>query len=252
MGFISFSIKPKTGVTSGNVINNSASIIFDQDAAMIYTCLAYVDTTSHKNQVVPLPPIVNAPNFVVSWGGSDAHSGIDKFAVYVSVNDSLFKHWKKFTTAVSDTFHGQFNKTYKFFSVALDRAGNYEDAPGDPYTSPDAVTTPQVSLPLSLLSFTVTKSADGKKANLRWVTAMEQNVSHFEIQRSRWHQFYTIGRVNAMNTVTGSNYTWQDFVPLPKVNYYRLKMVDTDATFKMSPVRTVILQVKMKYLFIQL
>ncbi len=241
VGFVSFSINPKAGVTSGAIINNNASIVFDNNAAMVtHVWQHIVDTTRPQSQVVPLPPTVYTPNFVVNWGGSDAHSGIDKFAVYVSVNDSLFKQWKKFTTAVSDTFHGQFNKTYKFFSVALDKAGNYEDAPVNPDTSPDAVTTPQVALPVSLFSFTATKSADGKEADLRWLTATELNLSHFEIQRSAdGINYSTIGRVNALNMTNGASYFWQDIAPLPKVNYYRLKMIDNDATFKISPVRTV-------------
>ena len=187
-----------------------------------------------------LPAVINTPNFVVNWGGSDAHAGIDEYAVYVSVNDSLFKQWKKFTTAVSDTFHGQFNKTYKFFSVAKDKAGNYEAAPIDPLATPDAVTSVQIALPISLLSFDARKTADGKKVDLQWVTSTEQNSSHFEIERSaNGINYSVVGKVNALNVLTGSNYAWQDIAPLAKVNYYRLKMVDNDASSKISPVRTV-------------
>jgi len=97
----------------------------------------------------------------------------------------------------------------------------------------------QIPLPVSLLSFDARKSADGKKAELHWVTTFEQNVSRFEIQRSTDGINYSkIGVVNALNIITGSSYSWQDIAPLMGVNYYRLRMVDTDASSKMSPVKT--------------
>ena len=241
VGFVSFSIKPKAGVVSGTVINNKASIVFDQNAPIITPIWQHIiDTTKPQSQVAALPAAVNTANFVVNWGGSDAHAGIDKYAVYVSVNDSLFKQWQKFTTAVSDTFHGQFGKTYKFFSIAKDKAKNYEDAPPDPSATPDAVTTPQGVVPVTLLSFNAKKSADGKKADLQWETKTEQQVSHFEIQRSgNGVHFAGFTRVNAVNSINGSTYTKQDISPLSKINYYRLKIVDTDGSFSLSPVRTV-------------
>jgi hypothetical protein len=241
VGYVSFSIKAKAnaGIISGSVINNTASIVFDQNAAILTPVWQHiVDTTRPQSQVAALPAIVNTPNFVINWSGSDAHAGIEQFAVYVSVNDSIYKQWKKFTTAVTDTFHGQFTKTYKFFSVAVDKAGNFEGPPFDPYLNPDAVTSVQVALPVSLLSFDARKSPEGKKAELQWVTSFEQNVSRFEIQRSADGIRYTkIGVVNALNFINGSAYTWQDITPLPGVNYYRLKMVDIDGSEKISPVR---------------
>ena len=93
-------------------------------------------------------------------------------------------------------------------------------------------------LPILLSEFTVRKTTDGKKADLLWTTSFEQNVSHFEIQRSvDGVNYVTIGRINALNTANGTSYVWHDAAPLSKNNYYRLKVVDTDATSKFSPVR---------------
>ncbi|MBK7557885.1 MAG: T9SS type A sorting domain-containing protein [Chitinophagaceae bacterium] len=238
VGFISFSIKPKAGVTSGTVINNNAAIVFDQNAAILTPVWQHiVDTTKQQSNVAALHSVINTTGFVVNWSGNDAHSGIDKYAVYVSVNDSIFKRWKKFTNAVSDTFHGQFTKTYKFFSVASDSAGNYEDAPPDAYANPDAITTLEIALPLNLLSFIARKTTDQKKVDLVWTTANEQNVSHFELQRSDdGINYVVIANIPAQNKPVGATYTWQDVNPLPKVNYYRLRMVDLDAFSKLSPI----------------
>ncbi|CAN5343757.1 hypothetical protein BH09BAC2_BH09BAC2_14990 [soil metagenome] len=241
VGFVSFSIKPKAGVTSGTVIENKASIVFDANAPLVTPVWQHiVDTTKPHSNVTVLPANVATADFVVNWSGTDAHAGIAEYAVFVSVNDSLYKQWKSFTTLVSDTFHGQFNKTYKFFSMAKDKADNFEDAPTDPYATPDAVTTPTSPVPVTLISFSAKKSVDGKKADLRWETSEERNVSHFEIQRSAdGRNFTVLEKVKAVNAVTGNQYSLQDKLPLKKNNYYRLKIIDNDASYKMSAVKNV-------------
>lgn len=239
VGFASFTIKPKNGVTSGSILQNKASIIFDANAPIITPLWEYrIDTTKPSSHVTVLPPVQNTTQFNVNWEGNDQHSGIRYYSVYVSVNDSMFKSWKSLTTDVSGTYNGDFGNTYKFFSVALDKAGNYEDPPLNPLDNPDAFTMLDAALPLDLLSFIAQKSADQKKADLIWTTANERDVSHFELQRSAdGINYATIARIPALNQPAGAAYTWQDATPLPKVNFYRLKMVDKDASYKMSLVR---------------
>jgi len=140
-GFVSFTIQPKNGVVSGTVLTNKASIVFDANAPIITPVWQHIiDTLRPQSRVASLPPVVTSTRFEVKWSGSDAHAGIDQYAVYVSDNDGLFQKWKNYSSAVSDTFVGQPNHTYKFFSVATDRAGNFEFAPPDPTAVPDAVT----------------------------------------------------------------------------------------------------------------
>lgn len=147
-GFVSYTIKPKSGVTSGIALDNKARIVFDDNAAILTPVWEHiVDTTSPQSQVAALPPVVTTNDFVVNWSGTDAHAGVGEYAVYVSINDSLYTRWKRYSGAVSDTFHAEHGKTYKFFSVALDKAGNFENAPVNPLLTPDAVTT--IALPLT-------------------------------------------------------------------------------------------------------
>ncbi len=95
-------------------------------------------------------------------------------------------------------------------------------------------------LPIVLSEFTARKTSDNRKTDLIWVTAFEQNVSHFDIQRSTdGINYVTIGRVNAKNITNGASYFWQDAAPSQKNNYYRLNTVDIDATAKLSPVRII-------------
>ena len=241
LGFVTFTIKPNAGVTSGSVLTNKATIVFDQNAPIITPLWEYrVDTTRPQSQVSPLPAITNTSSFLVSWSGTDSHSGINEYSVFVSKDDSLYKQWKSLTTLTADTFHGEFGHSYKFFSVALDKAGNFEEAPINPILNPDAVTNIQWALPLNLISFTIKKTLDGKKVDLNWKTVQEVSVSHFEIQRrTNGNDFITIGRIRATNNFNGASYVWQDSSPLPGDNYYRLRMVDIDSTIKFSLVRLI-------------
>lgn len=79
-------------------------------------------------------------------------------------------------------------------------------------------------LPVRLASFT------GKvatcQAQLNWITAIEENTSHFIVQASpdgvNWH---AAGRIDARNAGNGSTYTYSTS-HINTVMYYRLLMVD--------------------------
>jgi len=94
-------------------------------------------------------------------------------------------------------------------------------------------------LPVELLTF------DGlmkdKHDELIWKTASEVNVSHFELEYSRdGANFTKIGHTMANNSP--SDYKGYNYNPIIGNNYYRLKMVDNDNSFKYSNI--VVLQRK--------
>jgi hypothetical protein len=91
-------------------------------------------------------------------------------------------------------------------------------------------------LPVKLIDFNV-KENNGKNL-LQWTTATESNSSHFNILRSIDAQSYeTIGSVNAAGfSTTETKYNFTDATPSRGVNYYRLVMVDKDATFEYSKI----------------
>jgi hypothetical protein len=94
-------------------------------------------------------------------------------------------------------------------------------------------------LPVTWLSFT----ASGEKSDvlLNWVTAVEANSDHFEIQRSTDNNnFVSIGQVTAAhNSSSPTNYTFTDRSPVNGINYYRLREVDLDGQFIYSKVVSV-------------
>ena len=110
------------------------------------------------------------------------------------------------------------------------------NAPGSTSTSTLGASTPNdytlglagtVALPVKLVSFAATKVGN-TTAELKWVTASEQDINYFEVERSADARSFTsiATRVKADNKATGSTYTINDTNPLDGVNYYRLKMVD--------------------------
>lgn len=97
-----------------------------------------------------------------------------------------------------------------------------------------AMTLDESILPLDLISFTA--GAIENKTQLQWHTVNEVNVSHFEIERStdgiHWE---IISSTNATNGIT-QQYTAWDNAPIAGVNYYRLKMIDIDGSYKYSKI----------------
>ncbi|MCX6316708.1 MAG: T9SS type A sorting domain-containing protein [Bacteroidetes bacterium] len=90
------------------------------------------------------------------------------------------------------------------------------------------------SLPLKMGDFTAVKKDNSIQLN--WETLIEQNTSHFDIERSTDGITFTpIGRVAAAgNSSDKRSYTWIDANPANGTNFYRLKMADTDGTFTQS------------------
>lgn len=97
-------------------------------------------------------------------------------------------------------------------------------------------------LPVTLKDFTA--KAVGDRAELRWVTASEQNSKQFVVERSlNGADFVAIGRVNAAGNSSGDrSYGFNDDLsrlPHNGTVYYRLQMKDVDGTATFSRVATV-------------
>lgn len=91
-------------------------------------------------------------------------------------------------------------------------------------------------LPVNWLSF------DGKVINqsiqLLWKTASETNNELFEIERSvDAINFDKLGEISGNgNSAIESSYIYYDEVPLPGINYYRLKQTDFDGSYDYSKI----------------
>ncbi len=110
----------------------------------------------------------------------------------------------------------------------------------------DFVPSIAAPLPLDLVAFNAEKSGE-RNSLLTWSTVNEVNTSHFMIQRSfdkkNWSN---IGRVEAAGeSYSVENYSFTDVNVYNGTDanlnaYYRLHMVDRDASGKVSPIESVV------------
>lgn len=88
-------------------------------------------------------------------------------------------------------------------------------------------------IPLKLISFTAERRSG--TSYLKWVTENEYNVDRFDVQRSHDGVLYqTIGTVQARNTSSLQQYSFDDHSSLNGLAYYRIKSVDIDGKFSYS------------------
>ena len=93
------------------------------------------DTEAPRSTVDVLPNSVPA-NFNVTWYGFDnGNSGIASYDIFVSTNGGEYVLWQDDTTELSGVYNGQSDRSYEFYSVATDNAGNVESADQEAQTS---------------------------------------------------------------------------------------------------------------------
>lgn len=100
----------------------------------------------------------------------------------------------------------------------------------------------QITLPVKMVSFSATLNDD--KANLKWTTASEINLSHFVVEKSLDGVSFTdAGVVFAYGDQSGTfNYSFVDNnINTAKAGmiYYRLRSVDKDGTTELSTLRMI-------------
>ena len=118
-------------------------------------------------------------------------------------------------------------------ATVIGNAGSNYAFRGCAFAPGTQVVLQSTAIPVELMSFKGSLIQD--KAALQWATASEREVKEFIVEKSmNAKDFAAIGSVKANNTATISNYTFDDAKLGDDVNYYRLKMLDNDGSFKYS------------------
>ncbi|HMZ34742.1 MAG TPA: T9SS type A sorting domain-containing protein, partial [Chitinophagales bacterium] len=93
---------------------------------------------------------------------------------------------------------------------------------------------PFAPLPVELVSFTGYN--EGPVNKLQWITASELNTDRFEVEKSLDNSSWSLigSKEAAGNSNQSLNYDFTDNEPIVGNNYYRLKILDNDGTFKFS------------------
>ncbi|MCM8785471.1 MAG: carboxypeptidase regulatory-like domain-containing protein [Candidatus Omnitrophica bacterium] len=148
-GYLTFSIGPKSNLADQTQITNKATIVFDVNPPIeTPVVINTIDSSPPTSYISALPPTIKDKNVQLILNGSDNGSGVDFFEIYVSTDSGPYV---LYTTTQSNTvdFTGDYNRTYRFYSVAQDLVGNKENPP----TTPDATTTLQIP------TYTITATA---------------------------------------------------------------------------------------------
>jgi YD repeat-containing protein len=131
-GFVSYTVKSKSGKPSGTKIDAQARIFFDTNAPIdtpaIFNTLDFQAPTS---TVAPITLVQEDGSFQVAWSGSDNidGSGLTTYDVYVSENGGRFTPWLDDTSLTQATFLGKAGSSYGFYSRATDQARNTQSIP---------------------------------------------------------------------------------------------------------------------------
>jgi Ca2+-binding RTX toxin-like protein/protocatechuate 3,4-dioxygenase beta subunit len=129
-GFLSYTIKAKSTVKTGDIINAKARIVFDTeepiDTPAIFSTLDIAKPTS---QVIALPATSDNPQINVRWSGTDEGSAIASYTIYVSEDGAPLTAWLTDTTLTESTYAGKAGHTYSFESIATDHTGKVQDTP---------------------------------------------------------------------------------------------------------------------------
>ncbi len=121
------------------------------------------------------------------------------------------------------------------FRLSFTWVNNIDGAGTDPsYAINDLKVRYNVILPIELVEFSA--SEKNNSVHLKWTTASEKNSDFFVIEKSEdGISFNDIAHVKASkNSNTNKNYTYNDNGRSGIVNYYRLKSIDLDESFKYS------------------
>jgi len=99
--------------------------------------------------------------------------------------------------------------------------------------------TSNITLPVELISFEGKANAQGN--HLSWITATEQNNSHFDIESSSdAEEWVVLSSIKGYgNSQQQQNYFFLDKYPLAGMVYYRLKQVDFNGEFHFSKIITI-------------
>jgi hypothetical protein len=94
-----------------------------------------------------------------------------------------------------------------------------------------------LTFPLPLLIINFTAQRFNTSIQINWITANEENVNHFEVERSDdGLSFYSLSTVPARNRSITEYYFTNDNVVIHDIVYYRLKCIDNDGKTKFSKI----------------
>ncbi len=131
-GFVSYTVEPLAGTTTGTQVSAQARVLFNTGAPLDTPTITYsIDGTAPTTTLTATAIAAGSSNYNVQWNATDdpAGSGVKSTTVYVSEDGGNYTIWQNQTTATSGIYDGQAGHTYQFLALSIDNAGNREQPP---------------------------------------------------------------------------------------------------------------------------
>src|SRR5690606_4133256 len=128
-GFVSYTIKPKSTLNTGDSISADASIVFDINAPVATNVWWNVIDAVAPTSVILSDPTVNyntVVNLNVEMKDDNGGSGEKEYLLYYSKDGLPFEKYGDTFTDSEIEFIGEAGSTYCFFTLAKDNVGNIE------------------------------------------------------------------------------------------------------------------------------
>ncbi|MCY7423224.1 MAG: T9SS type A sorting domain-containing protein [Chitinophagaceae bacterium] len=229
-GSVTYTIKPLPGLTDGTVLRSRASIIFDDNKA--------ISTNTWQNTIDAVSPSSTLTSkleqdtvITLVYSGSDLGAGIDYHNLYISQDNGP---WLSAGGSSGDTtiIYGEPGHQYKFYIKVQDKVGNVEQK------TPTAEASVTITPALVIVLGNIAATADGARNRIDWNTLYEDEGDAFEVEKSLNGLDYTsLSKIKAKGRA--SAYTVYDEQPTEGRNYYRLKIIDRNGSYKYSKVVSV-------------
>ncbi len=161
-GSVIFSVAPKAADTTGTVISNMATVVFDANAPINTPIWSNtLDVTPPTSSVAALPATTDIATFTVNWSGTDTGSGVAFYDIYVSLNGGAYSIWQSQTTATSASYTASAAGSYSFYSIATDKTGNVESPKSAAEATTQVILNPSFTLAPSQTSLSVGPGQSG-------------------------------------------------------------------------------------------
>ncbi|MDX2282898.1 MAG: T9SS type A sorting domain-containing protein [Bacteroidia bacterium] len=193
-GSVSYTIDRLDQLPTFTTFSNRAAIYFDANAPILTnTWTNTLDVDLPLSQMAPLDSVQPTTAIPLSWQGSDIGSGVWYYRVMVSENDGPYRRAFEYVTDTAVVFPGNWGYRYKFYTLAVDSAGNVETAPAQPDASTrvtGSLSIPEPQLPVLALypnpndgSFTLEiQSPAPQRAQLRILDLTGRTLSLEEVR----------------------------------------------------------------------
>lgn len=149
IGWVKFSVQAKEGLPSGTIFQNQAHVNFDGigpwgPAPPYGPYTNTYDFDAPESAVLSIIDQISDSTLQVSWSGNDASGvGIEYFDIFVSEDNQAYELWQFRTNELSAIYQGSSGKTYRFYSIAVDKVGNVETVPVEADAETSIITSAQ-------------------------------------------------------------------------------------------------------------